>query len=91
MADDIVEWLRKEAKYLEGIDSAYSSYVVRYCEAADRIERLQSLLDGRDEFIVRKGLWHDFVSTLPLKTEPIMRDGRIVGYVADFKDLKRQT
>lgn len=32
--------------------------------AADEIERLQSLLDGRDKFIVDNDLWAEFVETL---------------------------
>jgi hypothetical protein len=32
-------------------------------EAADEIERLQRLLTGRDQFIVKQGLWSDFTMT----------------------------
>jgi len=56
-------------------------------EAADRIEALEAWLEQRDAFIVSKDLWHEFVSTMPMKTKPIMKDGRITGYVADFSDF----
>ena len=45
MTDDLVEWLRKEATYLEGVDGADSSYVFRYRQAAARIERLAAFND----------------------------------------------
>jgi len=56
-------------------------------EAADRIEALEAWLEQRDAFIVSKDLWHEFVSTMPMKTKPIMENGRITGYVADFSDF----
>ena len=34
-------------------------------EAANRIENLQRNLDGRDDFLGAKGLWDEFVSSLP--------------------------
>ena len=33
-------------------------------ELADEIERLQRLLDGRDEFLVEKGVFGEFVEML---------------------------
>jgi peptidyl-tRNA hydrolase len=36
-------------------------------EAAVRIEHLQKLLEMRDVFIVKHGLWHEFVNSLELK------------------------
>jgi hypothetical protein len=33
-------------------------------EVADLVTRLQRNLDGRDEYIVSKGLWTDFVAGL---------------------------
>lgn len=36
-----------------------------YGKLADRIEQLERHLNGRDFFIVEKGLWTDFVATLP--------------------------
>jgi hypothetical protein len=35
--------------------------------AEDEIERLQELLNDRDEYIVGKGLWHDFLDTIPIE------------------------
>lgn len=34
-------------------------------DAAKEIERLEKLLNGRDDFIVAHGLWEEFVATLP--------------------------
>jgi hypothetical protein len=34
--------------------------------AEDEIERLQELLNDREEYIVNKGLWHDFLDTIPI-------------------------
>lgn len=55
---DIVERLRHMAKLL-GYDLPDL-----LGEAADEIERLRKLLDGRDDFIVSKGLWMDFTGQL---------------------------
>lgn len=33
--------------------------------AADEIDKLTELLNGRDDFIVKQGLWHDFCDQLP--------------------------
>ena len=41
------------------------------CDAADRIEQLERLLEQRDAFIVKNDLWHDFVAALGEK-----KDGR---------------
>ena len=38
-------------------------------EAADRIEKLEKLLEMRDIFIVKHGLWHEFVDSLELKDD----------------------
>ena len=38
-------------------------------EAAARIERLEKLLEMRDIFIVKHGLWHEFVDSLELKDD----------------------
>jgi len=37
--------------------------------ANDRIEHLQKLLEMRDVFIVKHGLWHEFVDSLELKDD----------------------
>ena len=47
----------------------------KYCaEAADEIERLRGRLEGRDMFIVKAGLWQDFVKSLPSPGETINRE-----------------
>ena len=38
-------------------------------KAADRIKQLQKLLEMRDVFIVKHGLWHEFCDSLELKNE----------------------
>jgi len=37
--------------------------------ADNRIEHLQKLLEMRDVFIVKHGLWHEFVNSLELKND----------------------
>jgi hypothetical protein len=44
-------------------DPCPEKYALSDCRAAE-IERLQKLLNGRDRFIVSRGLWQDFVDQL---------------------------
>jgi len=83
MTDDLVKRLRSPEVFIDtgGMFSPVAN------EAADRIEALEAWLEQRDAFIVSKDLWHEFVSTMPMKTKPIMENGRITGYVADFSDF----
>ena len=82
MNDDLVNRLRTQNSMLGYYDAPNIQ-----TEAADRIEALEAWLEQRDAFIVSKDLWHEFVSTMPMKTKPIMENGRITGYVADFSDF----
>lgn len=40
-------------------------------EAADEIEQLRRNLNGRDDFLVNKGLWQEFVDDLPRQSRPL--------------------
>lgn len=42
---------------------------IRRVDQAAEIERLQRNLDGRDAFIVAKGLWSEFVAQLPVGSQ----------------------
>jgi len=59
MTDDLVKRLRREEEYPGGMLDA----------AADRIEHLQKLLEMRDAFIVKHGLWHEFCDSVELKND----------------------
>ena len=63
MATDIVEQCREHAAAF-GAGGIASSLSEIFRGAADEIERLKNLLDGRDQFIVNNGLWHEFVANL---------------------------
>jgi hypothetical protein len=41
-----------------------------FAKLEEEVARLQSILDVRDDFIVSRDLWSDFVATLPLKGMP---------------------
>jgi len=56
VSDDLVKWLR-------------SGNVAGMNEAADRIDKLEALLEQRDLFIVKQGLWTEFVTTLEGKDD----------------------
>lgn len=55
-----------------GTHEANAAHIAR-CSAEnirvllDEIDRLRSLLEGRDRFIVNNGLWSDFVAALPAR------------------------
>lgn len=55
---DIVERLQERARGGYAHDALDE-------EAAEEIERLRANLNGRDDFIVDKGLWSEFMDTLP--------------------------
>lgn len=52
-----------------GIDLHPSHYRKDCGDAADEIEKLKRCLNGRDDFIVSKGLWPEFVAQVEV-TKP---------------------
>jgi hypothetical protein len=60
---DVVDRLRETAAPHADPDGISSKYAVML-EAADEIERLRKLIDGRDDFIVSKGLFEEFAGQL---------------------------
>lgn len=62
---DIVERLREVGCDREPFTPDHARCVCRLTnEAAGEIERLRKLLDGRDDFIVSKGLFEEFAGQL---------------------------
>jgi hypothetical protein len=53
------------AKALEDARNYMRQGLGALMEVSDEVARLQRLLDGRDKFIVDRGLWQDFVDQLP--------------------------
>ena len=66
MTDDLVKKLRSPANVFYEYKADDGEFLR---EAADRIEHLQKLLEMRDVFIVKHGLWHEFVGSVELKDD----------------------
>lgn len=61
----------EQKELLERLRDRGNRLELSLCElAADEIEHLQKLLDGRDKFIVNQGLFEAFVATLPPPPAP---------------------
>jgi hypothetical protein len=73
---DLKERLRKLWLH-DGYDQSYQPQWAK--EAADRIEQLELCLNERDDFIVKRGLWSEFVETIrgPLYQRPTESEGRL--------------
>ncbi len=74
---DIVDELRNGQKPMQILGGQYMSITAGpsiFERAAAEIERLRALLNGRDDFIVDRGLWSDFVAALPGSNEQSIKE-----------------
>lgn len=71
MKPDLIERLRDERHIMQG--DGFGALLETTSEASKEIERLRALLDERDLFMVRQGLWDACVGSLPL--QPILPSG----------------
>jgi hypothetical protein len=55
-------------------DPSQTTDLDRLNEAGEEMNRLQWLLEGRDTFIVEKGLWNEFVEWITKRTSPEYAD-----------------
>jgi len=68
---DLIERLKAYAAKFGPIDPERAMCL----EAVAEIERRKRLLNERDDFIVRKGLWSEFTDGLPQKSDVEQQSG----------------